>query len=346
MNLKKLFGTLAVGIELLITGCSPFPEGEPVFAPVDGAYDHEAILQELKSVDPVSALSPALKDFLNEFYAFTGHHNDLRDVSLAFTPDIMEHEGSSAAGKYYPNKTIELTSLPLSPLLAEFFHEVEHQYDSGHNKVWVGEEVFRPLFLYVFDPQIGTSALPYLLLHREQQAGYIPLFWAWVQQSGNPIAEFDGIRGATAATLDSAMSQSPPYVETFPAALEQMREKGSLVYPNHVTPGEIDTFLTYLASQQHSGQPTPDERRRYLNGLQRMAVEGALPNPLFFMHLKPTNDLCNEYQSVIASALDTIDIEEWPVFFSNPFVGERGRDYISQWNQVANQMEQCLSPTL
>ena len=340
MTIKKRVGITTAGIALLVAGCVPeYPEGDPLFAPVDGQYDKAAVVEQLKSPDKVMTFTPEVRDLLNEFYAFTGHHEDLREVAILISHGLLvSDEGDSALGKTYPNGTVELAAMPLSNLLLNFFHEAEHVYNDwssdDHDRVAVAEQVFRPVLMYAFDPQIGTSFIPYLLVHRDRQEEYINLFWARVGQSGDPINEFNFVRNAPKETLDSASAQAASYLKTFPRALERMRETGSLASPEHATPGEIDTYLAYLLSRLQWREGN-DADRQYLEGLQRTLTENVSPNPFFLMKMvKPNRPICREYQSVVASAVAAVDLDEWPVFF-----GEDNAVYIQLWKRFVERVQ-------
>ncbi len=328
MNLQTLrkasAGPLAGLVGLLQGACIPadLPEGSPLHGPVDRVYDQEALLDLAQQRTPITKLTPELFDFLNEFYAFVGHHQDLAGHYLFFAEQLPFSDGLNEGvfGAYYHGEQlIGLHFLPFSFFLGSFFHETEHQYDHSHDKVAVAE-VASALFFYVFDPHLATDNLFPTLFHRKAQEGYVPFFWSQVAETGNPLDAWNLIRDRPHKNLDWENSRMgvQSYPKNFRKGLARLRENPYFFnLAGRLSEGHLQTFLAYLQTRRpkdKNNEVTRAIAQQYLAGLEAQLDEGDEPNPLFLhIFLRGRRDYGPDDYGAFIQGLETVDPASWPI---------------------------------
>lgn len=310
---KTTAGKVAAGLAIstCISGCAEHL-GEPLKGSVDGQYNKEAIIEMMQSGEVVTSFTPEIKDLVNEFYATTGYHHELDGLNIVVTDDIEELclDVVSGCYRYDPSgHFVVISQTELPDFLSILMHEVAHQYELSFDHLKVAaNETAKTMLLYSFAPKIG---FPLTRLRRFNMLpmGYKPHFWQLVAESGDVVAALDEINKSD-VKRDAVDSQTARQWAL--EGLSKLHDTGNFSALGDATPGQIETFLAYLA-EQAGGNRTP-HCTNYLNGLQRVIEEGVEPNPYFlqrFLSLYPRCSLQFDEAVDVIDVAEEIDVASW-----------------------------------
>ena len=257
---------IILGLAIGLSSACGSPVGQPLYAPADGSWDRAAIMDLLKDRHGITSYTPELEDFMNEFYAAIGHHDELDGLNIEFMEDVGDDKGKpildQAKGSFqandgYPYIEIEM-GMPLGLFLYSFLHEVVHQYDidepeyNNHKKTAVAE-VAKPMMLYGFDVDIGQLVL-HLPAFNLKPEGYVPIFWNFVRRSGEVRVPSRIINATSFDELDEIKREvtKKPYHEEVMGALDSLRESKYLGFNAAASPPQIDYLIEFLEQKLHT----------------------------------------------------------------------------------------------